>query len=147
VTIDNQDWFTNELLVQGIEAGKKFDQKKLCDVYRDIILDDAEFFDVMSVKALGRSVKHVLLLHETDINALCIGEVVRSLRAKNWKIITPDEAYSDPIAKTEPPSTTNLNQGRVHALAKAAGYAGPFFSKWNEEDNIEKEFNRRKIWK
>ena len=87
VTVDSQDWFANELLVQGIEAGKKFHRQRLCD------------------------------------------------------------AYTDPIAQTEPASTTNLNQGRVHALAKQSGYAGPFFSQWNEEENIEKEFIRRKIWK
>ena len=96
---------------------------------------------------IGRSVKHVLLLHETDLNAICIGEVVRGLRKKQWKIISPDEAYTDPIAQIEPVSTTILNQGRVHALAKQLGYGGPFFSKWNEEENIEKEFIRRKIWK
>ncbi len=147
VTVDSQDWFTNELLVQGFEAGKKFDQQKLCEAYKDMLVDDAEFFDGMSVKALGRSVKHVLLLHETDLNALCIGDVVRGLRKKQWKIISPVVAYTDPIAQTEPVSTTNLNQGRVHALAKQSGYEGPFFSKWNEEENIEKELIRRKIWK
>lgn len=147
VTVDSQDWFTNELLVQGVEAGKKFDQKKLCNAYTDMLLDDAAFYDEMSVKALGRSVKHVLLLHETDLNALCIADVVRGLRKTQWKIISPELAYTDPIAQTEPVSTTNLNQGRVHALAKQSGYTGPFFSQWNEEDNIEKEFIRRKIWK
>ncbi len=147
VTVDTQDWYMNELLVKGLDAGKKFHLTRLCETYRDMLVDEAIFFDNMSVKALGRSVKHTLLLHETDLNALCIGEVIRGLRGKGWKIISPDRAYEDAIAQTEPSSSTKLNQGRVYALAKEAGYKGPYFSKWNEEENIEKEFNRRKVWK
>lgn len=146
VTVDTQDWYMNELLVLGAEAGKKYHRQRLCDTYRDMIVEDAGFYDQMSVKALGRSVKHVLLLHETDINAICISDVVQGLRKKQWKIISPDEAYTDPIAQIEPLSTTPLNQGRVHSLAKQKGYKGPYFSPWNEEANIEKEFSRRQIW-
>ncbi len=147
VTVDTQDWYVNELLVQGLDSGKKFHLKRLCETYKDMMVDDAEFFDNMSVKALGRSVKHVMLLHETDLNALCIGEVVNGLRNKKWNIISPDVAYSDPIANIEPSSSTDLNQGRVFALAKEAGYKGPYFSKWSKESNIKKEFVHRKIWK
>ena len=38
------------------EIYSKFDQQKLCEAYKDMLVDDAEFFDGMSVKALGRSV-------------------------------------------------------------------------------------------
>jgi peptidoglycan-N-acetylglucosamine deacetylase len=147
VTVDTQDWYMNELLVKGVNAGKNFHLDRLCETYKDMLVDEALFFDNMSLRALGRSVKHVMLLHETDLNALCIGEVVRGLRKKGWNIISPDVAYQDPIAQTEPSSSTKLSQGRVFALAKEAGYKGPYYSNWIEEESIEKEFNRRKIWK
>jgi peptidoglycan/xylan/chitin deacetylase (PgdA/CDA1 family) len=147
VTVDTQDWYMNELLVQGVDAGKKFNLNRLCETYKSMLVDEAEFFDNMSVKALGRSVKHIILLHETDLNALCIGEVVRGLHKKEWIIVSPDIAYTDPISQTEPSSATKLNQGRVSALARDAGYKGPYFSKWNEEEDIAKEFARRKVWK
>jgi peptidoglycan/xylan/chitin deacetylase (PgdA/CDA1 family) len=47
VTVDTQDWFANEVLVQGVDAGKKFHQQRLCEAYTDMIVDDAEFFDEM----------------------------------------------------------------------------------------------------
>ena len=65
VTIDNGDWYIDDLLNRALADGKKFDQAKLCTVYKNIMSEEAEFYDNMSVKALGRSVKHIMLLHET----------------------------------------------------------------------------------
>ena len=104
-------------------------------------------FDKMSVKALGRSVKHIILLHETDLNALCMDVLIGELKKQNWFFISPDAAYQDPIALLEPKSTTILNQGRVFALAKEAGYNGPWYSKWNEETEIDKELDQKQVWR
>jgi peptidoglycan-N-acetylglucosamine deacetylase len=146
VTVDNADWYVEVLLSQAANAGKKIDFPKLCSTYSRIMAEEAHFFDQMSVHALGRSVKHIFLLHETDVNALCIGDLVKRLRNQNWKIITADEAYTDEISSKEPSASVNLGQGRVFALAKEAGYQGPYFSKWNEEENIEAEFIKEKVW-
>lgn len=146
VTIDNGDWYMDHLFVKAVNAGKKFDKEKLCATYKGMMADEADFYDNMSVKALGRSVKHVFLLHETDLNALCIGDLVAELRARKWTIITPEESYTDPIALREPSNKVPLNQGRVHALAKERGYKGPYYSKWNEEEEIDREFEVQKVW-
>jgi hypothetical protein len=61
----------------------------------------------------------VLRLHETDLNALFIPDVVAALQADGWEIVTIDEAYADPIAEMEP-DTVYLGGGRVAALAAAA---------------------------
>ncbi|MDZ4660660.1 MAG: polysaccharide deacetylase family protein [Pseudomonadota bacterium] len=146
VTVDNNDWYIDDLLGLAIADGKKFDQLKLCTVYAKIMSDEAEFFDNMSVKALGRSVKHVMLLHETDLNAICIGNLIAELRLNRWVIISPDIAYTDPIAKREPIDTVSLNQGRVFALAKEKGYQGPYWSKWIDEEEVRAEFERAGVW-
>ncbi len=108
---------------------------------------EAQFFDNMSVKALGRSVKHVMLLHETDLNAICLNALILELRNQKWTFISPDEAYRDSIATQEPLSSTKLNNGRVFALAEEAGYKGPYFGKYNEESEIEKELELHNVWK
>lgn len=146
VTIDTQDWYANELLLQAIAQGKTWDAANLCQTYSRIITEEAAFYDDLSVRALGRSVKHMVLLHETDINALCIVDIVASLKAEGWNIISPDLAYTDPIADREPSPTVPLHMGRVFALAKEAGYQGSYWSKWNEESEIEAEFARRKVF-
>lgn len=147
VTVDTEDWYVDEVLRQKVAAGKKYDKNRLCRAYANMMADDADFFDTMSVGALGRSVKHVILLHETDLNAICLGTLTSELRKRKWSFISPDVAYSDPIAFLEPKSTTKLNQGRVFGLAKETDYKGSWFSKWNEETEIEKELEKKKVWR
>lgn len=49
-----------------------------------------------------------------------IRDLVRHIRAKGWKIITPTEAFSDPIAQYKG-DLSFTKQGRVAALAHEAG--------------------------
>lgn len=65
------------------------------------------------------------LLHDNDITALFIKDLVVLLRERGCKIITPTEAYSDPLLTTAPDVVEN-NQGRVMAIAKSKGYSGPY---------------------
>jgi peptidoglycan-N-acetylglucosamine deacetylase len=94
---------------------------------------------------LGRSPRHVLLLHENDLAALYLGDLVKRLRKTGWKIISPERAFQDPIASVEP-DTLVLGAGRVIALATAKGYTGPT-ERWEDEAKLQQEFERRRVWK
>ena len=83
----------------------------------------------------------MLLLHENDLAALFIGDLVAALRAKGWEIVSADQAYQDPIAG-EQPKTLLLGQGRVVALAVDRGYTGRK-GIWEDEDEIRAELERR----
>lgn len=120
VTVDNYDWAVDELARKAMEARQTIDLTHLSALYVETIVDTAEFNDRVAWETLGRSPAHVLLLHETDLNALFIVDLVAGLRAAGWTIITMDEAYQDPIARMEP-DTVYLGGGRVAALAAAAG--------------------------
>ena len=71
----------------------------------------------MAKEVLGRSPKHVLLLHENDLAALFIKDLIKHIRESGGKIISPAEAYKDPIADFIPNVLMN-NQGRIAAIAK-----------------------------
>ena len=146
ITIDGNDWFLDSLLQDALAAKKRFDQIKLCTEYKKIQIEQAEFFDNISVKALGRSVRHVILLHETDLNALCIRQLVDEFHSHNWKIISPELAYADPIAEREPSNAVRLDEGRVLALAIEKGYPGPFDSKWMDEDYMTNDFKKAGVF-
>jgi peptidoglycan/xylan/chitin deacetylase (PgdA/CDA1 family) len=120
VTVDNFDWAIDGLAHQAVEAKRAIDRDALRDLYVETIVDTAEFNDRIARETLGRSPAHVLLLHETDLNALFVVDLVAGLRAAGWTIITMDEAYRDPIAALVP-DTLHLGGGRVTALAAAAG--------------------------
>ncbi|HEY6816253.1 MAG TPA: polysaccharide deacetylase family protein [Croceibacterium sp.] len=120
VTVDLWDWAIDDIASEAIREGRAIDRKALGELYVETIVRGAEFFDRTARTTLGRSPVHVLLLHETDLNALFIPDVVAGLQAAGWTIVPIDEAYRDPIAQVEP-DTLYLGGGRVNALAAVAG--------------------------
>ncbi len=120
VTVDNFDWAIDGLASKAMADKRTIDLTNLGQLYVETIVDTAEFNDRIARETLGRSPAHVLLLHETDLNALFIVDLVAGLRAAGWTIVTMDEAYRDPIARMEP-DTLHLGGGRVAALANVAG--------------------------
>jgi peptidoglycan/xylan/chitin deacetylase (PgdA/CDA1 family) len=145
VTVDTFDWHMDRMFQDAAAARKTIDFDRLRDAYVDLLSDSIEFYDEVAVKELGRSPRHVLLLHENDLAALYLGDLVKRLRKTGWKIISPDLAFQDPIASIEP-DTLVLGAGRVIALATARGYTGPT-ERWEDEAKLQQEFERRRVWK
>lgn len=132
------------LLQDAIASGRRINFDQLRKIYIKVLTDNIEFYDVMAQRTLKRSPKHVLLLHENDLAALYISDLVASLKNKGWSIISVENAYTDPIAKIEP-DTFFLGQGRVAAIAYAKGDPGPF-GKWESELELEKLFEAEKVF-
>lgn len=120
VTIDNYDWYISFLLTKAAEEKKLIDYEKARDFYVSSLYESIEFYDAIAKKSLKRSPRHVLLLHENDAAALFIGDLVKHLRNKGWKIISPQRAYQDPIA-SKFPQVAFQKQGRVAAIAHSKG--------------------------
>ena len=62
----------------------------------------------------------MLLLHENDLAALFVGDLVAELRRRGFRIIPATTAFKDPIADLNP-DTLFLGQGRIAALAHEGG--------------------------
>jgi peptidoglycan-N-acetylglucosamine deacetylase len=120
ITIDNYDWYINSAASQAIKSNIKINTNELKKFYLEHIWNSIQFYDNIGRRILGRSPKHVLLLHENDLAALFLGDLIQLLKDKGWKIISPKEAYTDPIAKEIPDVLFN-GQGRVGAIAYAKG--------------------------
>lgn len=103
VTVDGSDWHMEQLAVEAVCAGRRIDMDALRDLYVGTHVEAAEFYDALARRTIGRSPAHVLLLHETDLAALWIGDLVAALRARGWEIVTPDDAFADPL-RTEMPN-------------------------------------------
>lgn len=124
VTVDTYDQALNTLVRRAIRSRRKVDLHGLGRRYVSMLVDGAELYDAAAKKVLGRSPRHVLLLHENDLAALFIEDLIRGLRKAGWTIVSPRRAYADPLAALEPAHLFH-NQGRVMAVARARGYRGP----------------------
>ncbi|MCO7224412.1 polysaccharide deacetylase family protein [Pleionea sp. CnH1-48] len=120
VTIDNYDWYMDSLFQKATKDKLRLNKEKLRSFYVDTLVSAANYYNDLAVKHLERSPKHLLLLHENDLAALFIGDLITALKKDGWKIIPPLKAYEDPIA-TQIPDTLFNGQGRIAALIAEKG--------------------------
>ena len=121
VTIKTYDFFLQQLLDDATSSGKKINYDALRGIYVDLIVGCAEFYDQVARDILGRSPAHVILLHENDLAAYFIVDLVLSLLKRGWRAIPARIAYDDPLFAANP-DTAFRNQGLIAAIAHAAGY-------------------------
>jgi FkbM family methyltransferase len=117
ITVRTNDFHLDELAGQ---AGA-VDRTALRDLYLELVLGAASFYDEMAVQAIGRSPAHVLLLHENDLNALFVADLAEAFRRSGWDIVSADEAYADPIAAEKDYEWNG--SGRAVAMSIASGVA------------------------
>lgn len=120
VTVDTYDWYMQSMLNDAVSAGHDIDMDVLGAVYVDALLQGIEFYDDVAKDQLGRSPRHVLLLHENDLAALFVPDLIAALRATGWDIIPAQDAFDDPISQIVPATEFN-GQGRIAAIAHAQG--------------------------
>ena len=147
VTIDNYDWYLDGLASRAKAGESDMDMDGLRSLYVETLVQAANFYDEIAMQAIGRSPAHVLLLHETDLAALYIDDLVDALRKDGWEVITMDQAYADPIALVEP-DTVFLGNGRVAAIAHAGGVpAANLVHERSDEEVLDRLFGEQAIVK
>jgi peptidoglycan/xylan/chitin deacetylase (PgdA/CDA1 family) len=133
VTAEASDWHLENLARLARQAGRPIDMEALRDLYVESHVAAADTYDALAVKSTGRSPIHVMLLHETDLAAFWIGDLVRALRKDGWEIVSADRAYADPIAAEAARVDVPSAQGTLtEALAWAAKVPPP---RWYERND------------
>jgi peptidoglycan/xylan/chitin deacetylase (PgdA/CDA1 family) len=131
VTVDGSDWNMEANAIAAVRAGKTIDKAALRDLYVETMVGAANFYDGLARRTLGRSPTHVFLMHETDLAALWIADVVEALRRDGWEIVTADAAYADPIARKRP-DVPSAQGTLTENLAWEKGLPPP---RWYDRDN------------
>jgi peptidoglycan/xylan/chitin deacetylase (PgdA/CDA1 family) len=101
ITGDNEDPTFSAKINEAKKLGKKINYDEVQRIFLKHIISSLECNDALAIENLGRSPKHVLLLHEADATVMFIDSLVTELKTRNWKIISPIEAYSDPLYLSE----------------------------------------------
>ena len=93
VTIVTLDYYVNLLLQRALRNNQKINYEKLKNLYIETTFEYIESHSRSIKNILGYSPVHNLLLHENDINALYLEDIIRLLKKKGWEIVSPEEAF------------------------------------------------------
>ena len=99
VTIDNFDWYINFKVLEIVRSGNEINFDNLRKMYIDALWNSITFYDNLAKKYLTRSPRHVLLLHENELAALFLGDLILYIKSEGWRIISSELAYQDSIGK------------------------------------------------
>jgi len=120
VTIDNSDWVIDQRLTARLTKDPDADLKPYRDYYLDHIWDRANYYDSLSRRVLGRSVKHTVLVHYNLLNGLFLDEMIKMFKQKGWQPIDAEEAFTDSVFSAKP-KVLPAGESIVWALAKEKG--------------------------
>ncbi|MCJ8191702.1 polysaccharide deacetylase family protein [Sphingomicrobium aestuariivivum] len=96
VSVDGYDWLFERVAGEHERDGRPYDRAALAELYIEHHLSAANFADALARRLHGRAVPHMMLLHETDLAALHVDDLVTALRTDGWTIVSPDRVYADP---------------------------------------------------
>jgi peptidoglycan/xylan/chitin deacetylase (PgdA/CDA1 family) len=142
VTADGWDWKLESLAEKASKSGRPMDVNALRTLYVENHVEAARFADKLGRKALGRAPAQVLLLHDTDLAALYLGDLIKALRADGWQIITADEAYADAMAAQQP-DLSDTNGTILQMIGRERRVGGPYWFERNEVKAMTQLFNAR----
>jgi peptidoglycan/xylan/chitin deacetylase (PgdA/CDA1 family) len=137
VTVDASDWYIDQRLRARLAQNPNADVTGYRDYYLNHLFDRATFYDGLSRKALGRSVKHTLLIHHNVLNELFLSDLLRTFESKGWKLIDAAEAFSDPVFAAAP-NILPAGESIVWALAKESAKFDDVLRYPGEDDSYEK---------
>ena len=120
VTIDASDWAIEDRLSRRLTKEPSADLKPYREFYLSHMWERAVYYDDLAQKALGRSVKHTILMHYNLLNALFLGDLLDMFKSKGWKLIDAADAFADPVFTAEP-KIVPAGESIIWAIAKESG--------------------------
>jgi len=120
VSIDNSDWLVDQRLTTRLKNNPAADLKPYRDFYLEHMWDRAQYYDSLSKRTLGRSVKHTILMHFNLLNGLFLDDLIQMFKSKGWVFIGAEEAFTD-SAFSAKPKILPAGESIVWALAKEKG--------------------------
>jgi peptidoglycan/xylan/chitin deacetylase (PgdA/CDA1 family) len=123
VSIVTSDWYYDDRFLKWRSTHADDDSTLFRKAYLAHLLDRANYYEHLARELLGRSPVHVMLLHTNALNAAFLPAVIAMFKSKGWKIVSPAEAFRDPLY-AEKPSTLPAGESIVWSLAKQAQRIG-----------------------
>lgn len=101
VTIDNDDWLYNRNYTAALKTGHKSAADSIGQAYLVHMREKTRYFDSVAHAVFHRDIKHILLIHMTELNAVYLDKLLTWYEGQGWAFITPVEALTDDIYKKQ----------------------------------------------
>ena len=136
ISVDNSDYYMELIFQREIKKNPGLNLEKVKNYFIKHNVEAAEYYEELALKYLKRSPRHVLLLHETDLSAMFVADLIQALENKGWKIINPDVAYLDELYQYQTEFIfPNSNPGRMGEVARDKGE--PMENLWHQSCNVD----------
>ncbi len=119
-TIDASDWAIAARLQKRVDAQPGAALTGYRDFFLQHIWERAQFYDSLAKRALGRPVRHTVLLHHNTLNAMFLDHLITLFRNKGWKPVDAEYAYKDDVYDCQP-KILPAGESLIWALAKETG--------------------------
>ena len=137
VTIDASDWYVESRLQQRRRERPSASTEPYRDYLIAHLLDRAAFYRQLAIDAVGRDIRHTLLVHYNSLLALHLEEVLAAFERAGWQWIDAPRAYEDEVF-ARAPKTVPAGESLAWALAsERAGFAQRL--RWPGEDGVYEE--------
>jgi peptidoglycan/xylan/chitin deacetylase (PgdA/CDA1 family) len=93
VSINTFDWYINKKLQEATAQHKTIPYDTLRTVYLTLLAEWIERAIDHYQKTLPTEITHTLLLHDNDLNALYLGDIITMIHDKGWHIVSPEVAF------------------------------------------------------
>lgn len=120
VTIDASDWYVHQRMADRWAKQPNTSIKPYRDYLIAHLLDRAAFYRQLAIDVLGRDIRHTLLVHYNDLNALVLPDVMTAFETAGWQWIDASLAFQDEVFRAQP-KTLPAGESLVWALAAESG--------------------------
>ena len=93
VTVDNDDWQFNDVLGAALEKGDNQLAERTKEAYVAYLKAVFDYYENVSRSVFHRQIPQVFLIHDSELTAECLDEVLTNLEQRGYRFISLEQAY------------------------------------------------------
>lgn len=99
-TIDNSDYVFARAYRLMLDRHDGKSARRLRASYLDYTRKEIEYYTRLHMQVFGREIPHVMLLHDSRLNADTLDQILRMFEKMNYRFVTLQQAQADPAYRT-----------------------------------------------
>lgn len=100
VTVDNADWMFNDVLGSALEEKDEQLAKRTRTAYLAYMNTAFDYYENVSRSLFHREIAQVLLIHDSELTAECLDELLTNLEKRGYRFTPLDQVLADPAYAT-----------------------------------------------